>query len=305
MLPVKLPKFIRKKVLPRAPLSMQSKIDIERWLRGREECYRLGHADAVLVSYEKSGRTWLRVMLSRFYQRRHGLPENTLLNYDNLHKLYAAVPVVLFTHDRYPRYYAGSHGLECGNLDDKPVILLVRDPRDVAVSLYFHWLYRLKPHKKILDNMPWHGSDISLYDFIMRPESGLPAIIAFMNRWLPQGSNMPKLAIFRYEDLRADTEKYLAQLLQTLGEQPAAEEVAEIVAYAEFEKMKHRERSGQIPDTRLAAADVNNPDSFKARRAKIGGYRDYFDPQQIAHIDRLVSTSLNPAFNYHGQTTDT
>jgi hypothetical protein len=302
VLPVPLSKFIRKKTLPYTPLPLASKIGVERWMRGREECYRLEHSDAVVVSYEKSGRTWLRVMLSYFYQRRYDLPENRLLNYDKLHRLQAAVPVVMFTHDRYPRYYTGDYAAEYRYFRDKPVILLVRDPRDVVVSLYFHWLHRVKPHNKILDDMPLHGTDISMYDFVMQPQSGLPAIIAFMNRWLLQHDNMPQLAMFRYEDLRADTEKYLEQLLRTLGEQPAADEVAEVVAYAEFEKMKQREQSGQITDTRLVAGDINNPDSFKARRAKVGGYRDYFEPWQIACIDELVSASLDPAFDYPAST---
>ncbi|HEX5078276.1 MAG TPA: hypothetical protein VFV80_03940, partial [Geminicoccaceae bacterium] len=41
---------------------------IGRWVRGREEHRKLQRADYVLMSWGKSGRTWLRVMLSRFYQ---------------------------------------------------------------------------------------------------------------------------------------------------------------------------------------------------------------------------------------------
>jgi len=302
VLPVPLPKFIRKKALTYLPAPTPAKISMERWLRGREECYRLGHSDAVVVSYEKSGRTWLRVMLSYFYQRRYKLPEDRLLHYNKMHRLNAAVPVVLFTHNRYLPYYTGGQESDYRLYGDKPVILLVRDPRDVAVSLYFQWRHRVNAHNKMLDNMPPEGSDIGMFEFVMRPESGLPAIIAFMNRWLLQGGKLPGLAMYRYEDLRADTEKYLEQVLRTLGEQPAADEVAEIVAYAEFEKMKQREQSGQVSDTRLAAGDVNNPDSFKARRAKVGGYRDYFDAQQIERIDSLVSETLHPAFNYTSHT---
>lgn len=302
MLPVSLPKFIRKKALTYTPLPLPSKIGIERWLRGREECYRLGRSNAVVVSYEKSGRTWLRVMLSYYYQRRYKLPEARLLHYNKMHKLNAAVPTVLFTHNRYLKYYTGGHDTDYKLYGDKPVILLVRDPRDVAVSLYFHWLHRVKAHNKMLDDMPLDGADISMYEFITGPQSGLPAIIDFMNRWLQQSRKMPQLAMYRYEDLRAKTEKYLEQVLHTLGEQPAADEVAEVVAFAEFEKMKQREQSGQVSDSRLAAGDVNNPDSFKARRAKVGGYRDYFDAAQIEHIDSLVSATLEPTFGYCSHT---
>ena len=54
-------------------LSPERKRQLERRLRGREELRRLGLADVVIVSFGKSGRTWLRVLLSRFFQLRFGL----------------------------------------------------------------------------------------------------------------------------------------------------------------------------------------------------------------------------------------
>ena len=57
---------------------------IDRWLRGREEHRKLQLADYVLMSWGKSGRTWLRVMLSRFYQIAYGMPEGRMLEFDNL-----------------------------------------------------------------------------------------------------------------------------------------------------------------------------------------------------------------------------
>jgi hypothetical protein len=35
------------------------------------------------------------------------------------------------------------------------------------------------------------------------------------------------------------------------------------------------------------------------RRAKVGGYRDYFEDDQLARIDALVQSSLSPVFGYH------
>jgi len=34
------------------------------------------------------------------------------------------------------------------------------------------------------------------------------------------------------------------------------------------------------------------------RRAKVGGYRDYFDDEQVAKIDKLVNTRLSGVFGY-------
>ena len=81
----------------------------ERKLRGWLEQQRLDRADYVIVSFGKSGRTWLRVMISRIYQRRHGLSDE-LIEYGNYHRANAALPRVLFTHDNYLRDYTGHGG---------------------------------------------------------------------------------------------------------------------------------------------------------------------------------------------------
>jgi hypothetical protein len=48
----------------------------------------------------------------------------------------------------------------------------------------------------------------------------------------------------------------------------------------------------------MAPRDRSNPNSYKVRRAKVGGYRDYFDDQQVEQIEALVSARLLPFFGY-------
>ena len=288
-------KFLRKKVLPYSPIKQQQKLDTERRLRGKEDSQKLSLADAVIVSYEKSGRTWLRVMLSRFYQQRHKLPESKLLNFDRLNRLEPSVPVVFFTHDRFLKYYTGNED-NTRYYARTPLILLVRDPRDVAVSFYFEWKYRMVDHNKRLLHLP--TVDLPIYDFIMGEHQGLASVINFMNRWHTQQQQLPDAHLFRYEDLRVDTVAGLDSILRILGAEPGPQEIEDIVAYAEFEKMKQREQAGGTRDDRISAADPGNPDSYKARRAKVGGYRDYFTDDQIREIDTLVADTLNPGYGY-------
>lgn len=290
-----LAKFTRKRLLPRLPVSQKQKLLTERRLRGKEDYSKLSLSDMVIVSHEKSGRTWLRVMLSRFYQQRYHLPENKLLNFDRLHRLEPRVPVVFFTHDRHLGHYTGNWDNE-ELYRPTPTILLVRDPRDVVVSFYFDWKYRMSEHNRRLYSLP--SDDMSIHEFMMQPGYGLPAVIDFMNRWYERLERMHNLSMFRYEDLRTDTVTGLKQILHILGAEPGQQEIEDVVAYAEFEKMKKREQSGQVRDSRISATDPNNPDSFKARRAKIGGYRDYFSEEQIREIDALVADTLNPGYGY-------
>ena len=104
--------FVRR---ARFVMSMDRAREIEHRFRGREEYRRLQLADHVVVSYPKGGRTWLRTMISRYYQLVYDLPESAFLNFDNLHRRDARVPRVFFTHDSYVRKFTG-------NIDSSAII---------------------------------------------------------------------------------------------------------------------------------------------------------------------------------------
>ncbi len=272
---------------------------VERWLRGREDALKLARADVVIASYGKSGRTWLRVMLSRFYQVKHGLPERLLIGFDNLHRKNPAVPRIFFTHDNYLKDYTGAADSK-RDYAGKKVVLLVRHPADVAVSQYFQWKFRMRPVKKHLNDYPAHGQEIPVYDFVLWEGSGLPKIVDFMNLWAREASQVGALHIVRYEDMRARPQEVLAGIVAFLGTPGTAEQVAEAVDFASVENMRalEQKRVFWLSGSRMVAKDKGNPDSFKVRRAKVGGYRDYFDDAQAARIDGLIAERLDPLFGY-------
>jgi len=49
---------------------------------------------------------------------------------------------------------------------------------------------------------------------------------------------------------------------------------------------------------RMVPKDRKNPNSYKVRRAKVGGYRDYFDDEQLAQIEALFESTMTPVFGY-------
>src|SRR5215813_14237782 len=122
------------------------KLAAERKLRGWCDVRRIRRADCVVVSYSKSGRTWLRVLLSKFFQVKHGLPEFAIISFDNLNRRDPAIPKLVFTHDTYTADALGSLDPRAIYRDRK-VILLVRHPGDTAVSNFFQWKYRTRDSK--------------------------------------------------------------------------------------------------------------------------------------------------------------
>jgi hypothetical protein len=273
-------------------------IRIERYIRGCADWRRLKKAHYVVVSFGKSGRTWLRVMLSRYYQLRCHLPPDSMIIHDNLHSLNPQVPIFSFTHDNYIGDYTGNRRSKV-DYYNRPVILMVRDPRDTAVSQYFQWKHRMKRRKKVINSYPQR--DIAMCDFVLDESVGLPKVIRFMNDWASDLERIARHKLLRYEDLKADTTSALRDVLHFLGEDPTPDELLDCVAYASVENMRMLElsKSGQhLGGTRLQPGDASNPDSYKVRRAQVGGYRDYFSPEELIIIDKLVSSRLSPLFDY-------
>jgi hypothetical protein len=282
-------------------LPYEKRKKIERRIRGKEEYRKLVQANWVLVSWAKSGRTWLRVMLSHFYQPRFNIPQQHLLDFDNYKRMNAQAPSVFFTHGNYLTDYTG-HQQSKADFYHKKVILLVRDPRDVAVSQYFQWKFRMSPRKKSLNNYPPHGSDISMYAFIMNKDCGLPKVIEFFNHWVSEQDKMGDLLMVRYEDMRSKPEQTMQTILEFTGTTGSDQQIRETVEFAAYQNMKKHEdtKTFSINLGRLGAKQKGNPDSSKVRRAKVGGYRDYFNDQQIQSIDQLMQHQLSPELGYSG-----
>ena len=280
-------------------LSADEKRKLERRLRGKEEARKLALSDAVVVSFGKSGRTWLRMLLSRFYQVRYGLDEAAFIGFDNLAKQNADIPRLFFTHDNYLGDFTGNTE-DKSDFYGKKVVLLVRDPRDTAVSQFFQWKYRMRPGKKGLNDYPEHGSEVSIYDFVMHEGAGIPKVVRFLNGWARELEAVGEVHVVRYEDLRADTAGALGGVLRFIGETPTEEEIADCVEFASVENMRKLEEKQVfwLSGSRMRPKEKGNPNSYKVRRAKVGGYRDYFEDGQIETIETLIDRDLLPAFGY-------
>jgi len=272
----------------------------ERKLRGVEQFDKLRRADIVVVSFGKSGRTWLRVMMSHLFRVMYRLPENAILGFDNFHNLNKSVPKIFFTHDNYIKDFTGDFDTK-KPFYDKRVILLARDPRDVAVSQFFQWKFRVKPTKVAINNYPPRGSDISLYDFVSGDNGGsMEAVSNYLNLWAREADKLDNFLLVRYEDLRKDTHAQLRRMLDFMQVDATESQVNAAVDYSSYENMKKMESKQQfrLAGGRMMPRDKDNPDSYKVRRAKVGGYRDYFDDAEVAAIDNYLVESLDAMFDY-------
>jgi len=280
-------------------LPEEKKVPLERWMRGRSEYRELRRADVVVAAFGKSGRTWLRVMLSDVSRLSKADSDDMLQSSGGSAGRNASRPRIFFTHDNYIQDYTGNRDSKA-DFADRRVLLLVRDPRDVTVSQYFQWKHRMKRTKTRVNHFPPKGTEVSIYDFVMNPRYGLERCVRFLNLWAREAERVPGLLVIRYEDLRREPVEHLSQIVAFLGIDASPQVIEQAVKESSVENMRKREASNTslFAGGRLKPGDRDNADSYKVRRAKGGGYRDYFSDPETARIDAYVEEHLLPDFGY-------
>lgn len=273
------------------------RVPVLRWFRSHRKLRRLARADVVVVSFAKSGRTWLRVMMSRLFQLKYGLPEQTLIERENLHTLNPAIPIFLFTHGSYDHDMRSVAG-ESSPYYRKRLIFLARHPADTAVSYYFHVRNRVNPLMKDVKGLPDDLSDTPMLEFVTDEKWGMPAIIRYLNSWADAMAHHPRHLLVRYEDLRCDPKPQLRRIADFIGEQFDGAAYDEAIEFASFERLQLKEREDFFANRRLQPRDPGNIESFKVRRGKVGGYQDYFNDREVAWIEQQIAEQLNPIYGY-------
>jgi hypothetical protein len=287
------------RVLPR-PLRVAARYR----MLARLEASKGRRGEVFVIGHPKSGNTWLRTMLSRLYQRRHGLPESLILKSDELANRHPAIPRFLVSNGHYS--YEGvierTFREHPERFRDKRVVLLVRHPADIAVSWYLQFTKRISAAKRELIQatlaLPVEHERISRSEFVRHAELGLPALVDYLNRWHTIVARLERHLVVRYEELRTETAATLARITAFAGQGFSPEEIREAVEWASFDNLRSLESSGFFRRGGLSLRDPEDPDTFKVRRGKIHGYRDDFGPEELAWMDALVAERLEPALGY-------
>src|SRR6266540_351064 len=275
----------------------RSRLTNSTWTRRNfsSRARELSGGDAIILSIPKSGRTWLRAFLCAYFCRRFGL-EFTLRP-----GRYAlpGLPRIVFSHDlfehrtkgdRWDRV-RGKYLVPRRELKRAKSILLARDPRDCFVSLYLQ-LTRRDP------NAPVELRQKSVSDVLRDKRFGVRAIINTMNDWIDEFSRRDNFILIRYEALHASPAEHFRDLLALLGEStPDIAIFQEALEFARFENMQKLEAAGAFDSKILRPGDVRDPESFKVRRGKVGGYREYLSIEDQKYAADALA-ELDVRFGY-------
>lgn len=229
--------------------------------------YLLGFAglrreDVFLVSYPRSGNTWMRFLLCNLVSLCHweGRPiDFTLLNKTmpelGVNSLlrswpYSAIPRVVKTHRPYTPLFRRQRAIG-----------IIRDPRDVMVSFYHY----AQDRKGI-----YHGT---FGDFIRSPRFGLTRWFQHYHSWAAHWS-----LVVRYEELSKDPVSEFNRVLAELGVTYPDSLVREAVSRATIAGIRQAEK---VPTTAPAGQSVF------ARSGASQQWVDYFTEEDLAYYHAL------------------
>jgi len=168
-----------------------------RYLKDYLLSYTYKNNQVFLVSFPKTGRTWLSYMLDQI-EAKSGKEINYLKTHDFSEIVIESGkkqnPSLIF---KYVKRYFYRRA---------KVIFLVRDPRDVIVS-HFHQI--TKRTKK-----PMYFSSIS--EFVRHETFGFNRIIQFYNLWYNQRKISKDFFLVKYEELKNNGENELKKIFNFL-----------------------------------------------------------------------------------------
>lgn len=223
----------------------------------------VNESDAFIVSYPKSGNTWVRFLLANLiapgrpvdFSSVHGIIPD-IYRARALDLRATAAPRLLKSHEYFdPRY--------------RRAVYVVRDPRDVVISYYHH-------HRR-QETMP--GS-FSMERYVRRFIAGeLDAYGSWRDHvgsWLGARRHHPGFLLVRYEDLSAAPERELRRMIDFLQLPCHKQSLADVIERCSFEEMRRLERF-QVEITRtLEPRRARMP---FVRSAKVGGWTVELDPK--------------------------
>ena len=184
----------------------------------------------MLISFPKSGRTFVRAMLSRLLQRRfRNFDERRLLEFPwHASEGGSGGSSPATTHAGDAMRAADEIRLNPADYKHCRVVLLARHPGDVAVSRYHH--LKSRPAAATALAVVWPSSPSRLSCGATKGE--FPRSCSFMNQWAELARKREGVGIVRYEDFLTDPRATLNDLANKIGLEVSSKDIEDAAELA-------------------------------------------------------------------------
>lgn len=237
-----------------------------------------------LISYPKSGNTWLRFLIANLLKK-----DEMVITLKNVGDF---VPDVHVQEQRekisdknsdflsHPKKFVKTHDEYVPFYEDKKVIYIVRDGRD-TINSYFHYI-NARQEKQVSVGELIKDSSYSRYT-------------GWSNHVIGWKEGFCKSKIFiRYEDLMENPEKEAAKMLKFVNWELPQDKIRKAVGNAAFDNLKNvEEKYGGINEKRT---EEGKKTAF-FRKGQTNDWQNYFSQDDLKKFWRIHGKGMK-AFNY-------
>lgn len=232
--------------------------------------------DIFLVSYPKSGNTWLRFILAELMH-----PE-AAADFANIDQI---IPDIYKTSHRdigrapQPRVLKSHEPLD---VRYQSVIYIVRDPRDVLLSYY---------HYKLLRNAFDESYSIDSFaeEFLKGSLETFGSWGDHVGGWLGARSKHPRFLFLRYEDMLADTLGQLQKISSHLSLRTSVEKLEDVVERCSLATLKQSEKN---TGARWKTLTHSRRDKSFIREGKSGGGKKKLSAHTLNQLDEQFGIQM-------------
>ena len=228
--------------------------------------------DQYLVSYPRSGNTWMRTMLGVLINpAADGDPDFTRQN----------IPGISVSNARKVNAHTSPRLIKSHTWYRKEIpraVYLVRDGRDVLISLYHFYITR-------------ENKDLPFEEFYRDYSSGKYGQLWHENvkSWLIGGKEYlgDNLYVIKFEDLKADTNNALTRVANFLNLPAGSAEVGQAIQASAINRMRKIEMERRGP--------IDNVNASFFRGGKTGEWKDLFTAEIVDGFSRIAGEAMNLA----------
>jgi hypothetical protein len=234
--------------------------------------YTLKNSDVFIVSYPKSGNSWVRFLIANY------ISEKTI----DFNTVQSLIPDIESAPDKInnikhtPRFIK-SHSAY--NAKYPNVIYIVRDGRDTAVSYYYYHILIGRIDK----NMDFRTY---FYDFFMKEKSKFGGWGEHVNSW----RSASNVLFIKYEDMLSDTENEFKKILKFSGLELNPEKINRALHNASFKNLQQIESMNR--DYMQQKHNVQDSGYGFVRKGILGDWKNHFDDEMLAVFNSKYSTTM-------------
>ncbi len=246
-----------------------------------------------LISFPKSGRTWIRMLIGFYVNNLYNLkiPLYELSITQRLYKYNRNIPRIAVSHYGNPHLiHIDDIKLNKNKFNNKKVIFLIRDPRPIAVSNYYQFMFR--GDKKKSNIKKFSGS---INDFVLGDYGGIKSIVKYYNLWIKHYAQSTDFHVIRYEELLKNTANEFKKIILILDLPINNNLIEKTINFCNISNLKQLEIEGKLNAYHFGGDDEKNS---KVRSAGKKKWFDEVNSETRKKMNEIIYNKLDKRFKY-------